>query len=129
MERNQYEELSNMIRGLGDKLENLRAAVHGRFNQLEQRVHALENQSGLPTASSRDIRRPVHPPMGMTPTNEGMQLAHRGRGIDRPSARASGNQWETARSGYGENATYLPYVIEAIALKNQGRAKDNQRKW
>jgi hypothetical protein len=131
MDPNQYEGLLNLIRGLDGRVENLRAAVHGRFLQLEQRVDALENRSSTTIATPRDVRPgPVHPPMGMTPTNERMQqVARRGRGIDRPSARASGNQRETAGSGYGENATYLPYVIEAIALKNQDRAQDNQRKW
>jgi hypothetical protein len=130
MDQNQYEGLFNLIRGLDGRLESLRAAVHDRFTRLEQRVGALENQSGTTTAISRDVRRgPVHLPTGAMPTNEGMPPARRGRGTDRPTNRAPGGHQETSGHGYGGNATYLPFVIEAIALKQQCRAPDDQRTW
>jgi hypothetical protein len=123
MSSQQLAQVLDAIQGLGNQMDAMKAEFKTRLDNLERRVTNIEGAI-IRLAGPGALAGQAHPSSLST-----VSSGHRHFLVNPPVSGPSQTTQPSRASGSRENASFLPFVIEAIAKKAKNRDAHDDRKW
>jgi hypothetical protein len=123
MSSQQLAQVLGAIQGLGNQMDAMKAEFRTRLDNLERRVTNIEGAI-VRLAGPGTLADQAHPS-----SSYNMSSNHRHLPLAPPVTGPSQNAQPSRVPGSRENASFLPFVIEAIAKKAKNRDAHDDRKW